>query len=70
MPIEDDEHETPADMVEVPGEAEQAAHTLQESVDSHGTLQGYYAMNQTPPPPEVEAELAEPKVEGKDEPKD
>ncbi len=56
MPIEE-EHETPADMVEVPGEAETAARTLQEATDSHGTLQGYYAMNQTPPPPEVEKEL-------------
>ncbi len=56
MPSQE-EHEKPEDMVEVPGEAEQAARSLEDAVDSHATLQGYYAMNNIKPPEEVEKEV-------------
>ncbi len=55
---EQQEHERPEDLVEAPGEAEQAARSLEDSVDSHGTLQGYYAMNDVKDPQEIENEAA------------
>ena len=52
-----EEHERPEDMVESPGLAEEAARTLEDAVDSHGTLEGYYAMNNEKPPKEVVEEI-------------
>ena len=49
------EHEKPENLVESPHEAEHAAHSLEDAVDSNGTLQGYYAMNNIKP---SEEELA------------
>ena len=43
------EHENPEDLVEAPGEAERAARSLEDAVDSHATLDGYYAMNNARP---------------------
>lgn len=54
-----EEHERIEDMVEEPGEAEQAARSLEDAVDSHGTLDGYYAMNNIKPSPELEKEARE-----------
>ncbi len=48
------EHETPENLVEVPGEAEQAARSLEDAADSHQTLQGFYAMNNQRPPEGVD----------------
>ncbi|HEY7209687.1 MAG TPA: hypothetical protein VH477_05390 [Bryobacteraceae bacterium] len=39
------EHEKPENLVESPHQEEQAARSLEDAVDSHGTLEGYYAMN-------------------------
>lgn len=52
-----EEHERPEDMVESPGLEEQAARSLEDAVDSHGTLEGYYAMNNEKPPKEVIEEI-------------
>ena len=40
-----EEHDKPENLVEAPGEAEHAARTLEDEVDSNATLQGYAAMN-------------------------
>ncbi|HLH03602.1 MAG TPA: hypothetical protein VKX25_12590 [Bryobacteraceae bacterium] len=40
-----DEHDKPENLVESPGQEEQEARSLEDAVDSHGTLEGYYAMN-------------------------
>jgi hypothetical protein len=50
------EHEKPENLVEAPGEAEQAARTLQDAVDSHQSLEGYYAMNNVRNPEQLEQE--------------
>jgi hypothetical protein len=44
MPTQE-EHDKPENLVEAPGEAERAARTLEDAVDSHHTLEGYFAMN-------------------------
>lgn len=44
------EHDQPENLVEVPGEAEQAARSLQDAADSHATLQGFFAINNERPP--------------------
>ena len=44
------EHDTPENLVEVPGEAEQAARSLADEANSHNTLQGFFAMNNERPP--------------------
>ncbi len=44
------EHEKPENLVEAPGEAEQAARSLQDAADSHATLQGFFAINNERPP--------------------
>jgi hypothetical protein len=40
-----DEHDKPENLVESPGQEEQEARSLEDAVDSHGTLEGFYAMN-------------------------
>ena len=44
------EHDKPENLVEAPGEAEQAARTLEDAADSHATLQGFFAINNERPP--------------------
>lgn len=51
-----EEHEKPENLVESPGEAEQAARSLQDAADSHGTLQGYFAVNDVKDSEELEEE--------------
>ncbi len=53
MPTQD-EHDKPENLVEAPGEAEMAARSLEDAVDSHHTLQGYFAMNDITDPKEIE----------------
>jgi hypothetical protein len=58
MPKKEEEHERPEDMVESSQEEEElAARSLEDAVDSHGTLEGYYAMNNEKPPKEVVEEI-------------
>jgi hypothetical protein len=59
-----EEHEKIENLVEAPHEAEQSARTLEDAVDSHATLDGYYAMNNRKPSEELEEEARE------DEPND
>ena len=47
---EESEHDKPKNLVEAPGEAEQAARSLQEAADSHQTLDGFFAINNERPP--------------------
>jgi hypothetical protein len=48
-PVDDQEHERPEDMVESSSELEEdAARSLEDAADSHGTLEGYYAINNEP----------------------
>lgn len=54
-----EEHEKPENLVESPGEAEQAARSLQDAADSHGTLQGFYAVNDVKNSEELEKEAKE-----------
>ena len=51
-----EEHEKPENLVESPGEAEQAARSLQDAADSHGTLEGYFAVNDVKDSKELEEE--------------
>ena len=39
------DHDKPENLVESPGQEEKEAHSLEDAVDSHGTLEGYFAMN-------------------------
>lgn len=59
-----EEHEKIEDMVEAPHQAEHSARSLEDEVDSHATLDGYYAMNNLKPSKELEKEARE------DHPKD
>ena len=52
-----EEHDKPENLVESPNVAEQAARSLQEAADSNATLEGYYAINETPPPQEVREQV-------------
>ncbi len=56
-----EQHETPENLVEAPGEAERAARSLQEAADSNATLQGYYSINEIKAPEEVEKSAGEDK---------
>jgi hypothetical protein len=58
MPSQE-EHDKPENLVEAPGEAEKAARSLNQAVDSNQTLQGYYAMNNARPSEELEKEARE-----------
>lgn len=58
MPTQD-EHDKPENLVESPHEAEHAARSLEDEVDSNATLQGYYAMNNARPSKELEKEATE-----------
>jgi len=58
MPAQE-EHEKPENLVESPHQAEKEARSLQDAVDSHASLQGYYAMNNVKNPRELEKEAAE-----------
>lgn len=53
MPTQE-EHDKPENLVEAPGEAERSARSLEDAVDSHGTLDGYFAMNNIKDPKEIE----------------
>ncbi len=64
-----EEHEKPENLVESPGEAEQAARSLQEAADSHATLQGFYAINDVKDPEELE-ELEKEATEDRKKPED
>ncbi len=51
------EHDKPKNLVEESQELERdAARSLNDAVDSHETLQGYYAMNNARPSKELEEE--------------
>ncbi len=52
-----EEHEKPENLVESPGEAEHTARTLEDAADSNATLEGYYSINETKPPPEVREQV-------------
>lgn len=53
------EHDKPENLVEDSQELErEAARSLNDEVDSHQTLQGYYAMNNARPSKELEEEAA------------
>jgi len=39
------EHDKPENLVESPHQAEHEARSLEDAVDSHATLEGYFAMN-------------------------
>ena len=53
-----EEHEKPENLVEEsPQVAEEAARSLEDAADSHGTLEGYYSINETAPPEEVREEV-------------
>jgi hypothetical protein len=54
-----EEHEKPENLVESPGEAEEAARSLQDAADSHGTLQGFYAVNDVKDSEALEEEAKE-----------
>lgn len=56
MPRQED-HDKPENLVESPHQAEHTARTLQEAADSNATLEGYYSINETPAPKEVEEEV-------------
>ncbi len=66
MPTQE-EHDKPENLVEAPGEAEEAARSLQDAADSHGTLEGFYAINNIKPSEELEKEALE---ELRQDPKD
>lgn len=51
-----EEHDKPENLVDPEG-AEHAARSLQEAADSNATLQGYYAVNEMPPPEEVREQV-------------
>ncbi len=53
-----EEHEKPENLVESPGEAEQAARSLQDAADSHATLQDFYAINDVKDSEELEKEAS------------
>jgi hypothetical protein len=59
-----EEHEKIENLVDAPHQAEHSARSLEDAVDSHATLEGYYAMNNVKPSPELEREARE------DQPKD
>ncbi len=52
-----EEHDKPENLVESPGEAERTARTLEDAADSNATLEGYYSINETPPPEEVREQV-------------
>jgi len=64
-PPPQEEHDTPENLVEVPGEAEQAARSLEDAADSHHTLQGFYAMNNEKPPEGTEEIVEEERGKGR-----
>jgi hypothetical protein len=61
-----EEHEKPENLVESPGEAEQAARSLQDAADSHGTLQGFYAVNDIKDSEELEQEAKQERDKSED----
>lgn len=48
-----EQHDRPENLVEAPGEDENAARTLQEAADSNASLEGYYSINEEKPPEEA-----------------
>jgi hypothetical protein len=61
-----EEHEKPENLVESPGEAEEAARSLEDAADSHETLQGYFAINDVRDPEEREEMAREERNEPED----
>lgn len=51
------EHEKPDNLVDSPHQAEHTARSLQDAADSNASLEGYYAINNLKPPPEVEEQI-------------
>ena len=51
-----EEHERLEDQVDPPHKAVRPARSLEEAVDAGTTLQGFYAMNNIKPDPELEQE--------------
>ena len=51
-----EEHEKIENLVDAPHQAEHSARTLRETVDSHATLDGFYAMNNEKPSQELHRE--------------
>lgn len=49
-----EEHDKPENLVESPGEAERSARSLEDEVDSHHTLEGYFALNNIKDREEIE----------------
>lgn len=50
-----EEHDRPENLVEQPHQAEHEARSLEDAVDSNGTLEGYFAMNNIRDPEQREA---------------
>jgi hypothetical protein len=50
-----EEHDKPENLVPGPHQEEQEARSLEDAVDSHGTLEGYFAMNNIRDGEELEA---------------
>ncbi len=61
------EHDKPENLVESPHQAEHEARSLEDAVDSHGTLEGYFAMNNIRDDEEREAMKLEEKQSPKKE---
>lgn len=51
-----EEHDKPENLVDAPHEAEHAARSLEDAVDSNATLQGYAAMNKPEASEEIKQE--------------
>jgi len=53
-----EEHDKPENLVEEStAEEKRAARSLEQAADSNATLEGYYSINETPPPEEVREEV-------------
>jgi hypothetical protein len=61
-----EEHEKIENLVESPHQAERSARSLEDAVDSHATLDGYYAMNNVKPSEELEREARDDQPEDRE----
>ena len=62
------DHDKPENLVESPHQEEREARSLEDAVDSHGTLEGYFAMNNIRDDGEREAMALEEKGKKQDQP--
>ena len=62
------DHDKPENLVESPHQEEREARSLEDAVDSHGTLEGYFAMNNIRDDEEREAMALEEKGKKQDQP--